>query len=163
MKLQLNANLQLYPQGSNTKQIAIPISVKADGTTYNIPSGYKFFFDNDAELNNSIITGIRYDATNFISNNENYGGINDNFFTLTIKGKNDQLLVDSLPLFNLIDDTVSNNSLNPISRYTRIIRRFYLKPKWDKCYITLNTQTVINTPYYIYLTVFYKPNNTTNL
>jgi hypothetical protein len=153
-----NYNLQLYPTQSNIKIIQIPLRVKADGINFATPGAYKYFFDNDAELNNSIITGLSV-ILRFNSDNQNIDNT-FNFLTITIKGKNDELLVDSLPLTNLYDTTTNNNNNNNY----RSVKRFNLKPKWDKCYISCTTQfATTNFPPFIYLAVFYKPNGTTNL
>jgi hypothetical protein len=158
MKLQPDANLQLYPTKSNIKLITIPLYVKANGINYNIPAGYKYFFENDAELNNSIITGLSVINRYYPNPNTNIGI--QACFTITIKGENDKVLVDELPLANLYDNVIDGN--DQLHNY-RTVKRFYLKPKWDKCYINLRTPLILDAPAFIYLAVFYKPNGTTNL
>ena len=149
-----NYNLQLYPTQSNIK--LIPISLLVNGGTA-IPNAYRFFFDNDAELNNSIITGMSVMARFNLINNIAFDVTP---FTITIKGEKDKLLIDSLPLFNLLD--IKQDGDYTQKNY-RTVKRFNFKPKWDKCYIQTNTIFNPGTELFIYLVVFYKPNGTTNL
>jgi hypothetical protein len=148
-----NYNLQLYPTQSNIK--LIPISLKFNGA-FTIPNTTRFFFDNDIELNNSIITGLsvmsRYNLDN------NFESITA--LTITLKGKNDVVLVESLPLINLRD--IKNIGTYNIKNF-RTVKRFNLKTVWDKCYIQSNITFSTGVEKFIYLVVFYKPMGTTNL
>jgi hypothetical protein len=158
MKLQhnYNYNLQLYPTQSNIKLIQIPLQVKANGVDFDVPPGYRYFFDNDAELNNSIITGMS--VITRLNTGDNYGV--NNYYNITIKGDKDVLLVDNLPLSNLMDKTIGDG--NQRTDY-RTVKRFNMKPRWDKCYISSNTLVSLGGQQYIYLAVFYKHNGTTHL
>jgi hypothetical protein len=161
MKLQPNANLQLYPTESNIKIVQIPLQVKANGIDYNVPIGYNYFFDNDAELNNSIITGLSVMTAQSYNPGDNAVISTTSTYAITLKGKNDLVLVDNLPLHNL-NSTANDITDNPILNY-RSVKRFNLKIKFDKCFISSREAITYDNPLYIYLAVFYKPNGTTHL
>lgn len=169
MKLTDKLNLQLYPQKSNIKIVGIPITILANGIDYQINPGYRYFFDNDAELNNSIITGIvALGNTNPMDQYPNAlanGTLTASSLTLSLRGKNDKILVDQIPLHNLLDQQ-DTTGINPLQLFTRTIKRFFIKTKWDKCFISVNSTFVSGTDSlknYIYLAVYYKPNGTKNL
>jgi hypothetical protein len=161
MKLQPNANLQLYPTESNIKIIQIPLQVKANGVDYIVPVGYNYFFENDAELNNSIITGLSVMTQQSYNPDNNAILSNTSSFSITLKGKNDLVFVDNLPLHNLYS-TANDVTDTPIQNY-RSVKRFNLKLKFDKCFISSRETITYSGALYIYLAVFYKPNATTNL
>jgi len=156
-----NYNLQLYPTESNIKIVQIPLQVMANGVDFTVPVGYNYFFDNDAELNNSIITGLSVMTAQSYNPGDNGIGSNAAVYTITLKGLNDLVLVDNLPLDNL-NSTALNGLGDEILNY-RTVKRFNLKLKFDKCFITSRSTITYNNPTYIYLAVFYKPNGTTHL
>jgi hypothetical protein len=156
-----NYNLQLYPTESNIKIVQIPLQVKANGVDFIVPFGYNYFFDNDAELNNSIITGLSVMTAQSYNPGDNAVLSNTSSYAITLKGKNDLVLVDNLPLHNL-NSTANDVGDNPILNY-RSVKRFNLKLKFDKCFISSRETITYNGPLYIYLAVFYKPTGTTNL
>jgi hypothetical protein len=133
----------------------------ANGVDFTVPVGYNYFFDNDAELNNSIITGLSVMTNQSYNPGDNGIGSNAAVFTITLKGLNDLVLVDNLPLDNL-NSTANNTNDSPILNF-RTVKRFNLKLRFDKCFISSRETITYAAPYYVYLAVFYKPNGTTNL
>ena len=156
-----NYNLQLYPTESNIKIVQIPLQVMANGVDYIVPAGYNYFFDNDAELNNSIITGLSVMTQQSYNPDNNAIISTTSSYSITLKGKNDLVFVDNLPLHNL-NSTAHDVADNQILNY-RTVKRFNLKLKFDKCFISSRETLTYNAPVYIYLAVFYKPNGTTHL
>ena len=158
-----NFNLQLYPRAYRVKTIGVIVSPTDN---YTISKSQKIFFENDAELNNSIILGIRCD-NDFIENGYfNYGnGYNNqsNLFTITLKDNDNNTIVDLLPLSSLNNLNIVGGGNLPQQNFkgVKTIKRFFIKTQFDKGYLTfIDSSQVLSFKGKFYLTIFYLPNNT---
>jgi hypothetical protein len=160
-----NFNLQLYPRAYRVKTIGVIIAPAANT---NVAKSEKIFFDNDAELNNSTILGIRCDnnfqedgwtnAASGTSPTESYR------FTITLKDKENNTIVDSLPLASLVNFNLVGGGNLPQQNFkgVKTIKRFFIQTQFDKGYLTCMNSITIAQKSKFYLTIFYLPNNTSN-
>jgi len=159
-----NFNLQLYPRAYRVKTISVIIAPVANTV---IAKSQKIYFENDAELNNSIILGIRCD-NDFIEdgwlNAANGASPNTSvYYNLTLKDKLNNTIVDSLPLSSLVNFNLIGGGNLPQQNFkgVRTIKRFFIQTQFDKGYLTCTQLSyTIAQKSKFYLTIFYLPNNT---
>jgi hypothetical protein len=154
-----NKNLSYFPKNYQSKTIALLVL----GSKQDMNVGVPIYFDNDIELNDSTILGIRVE-NNFLPdvnlgrNIFTYNSNIDVSLSLTFKDVNNKILIDKYPVSLLIQDLSNVTGVQTNFLGSRNITRFNFKCAFDKGFVlpTINATNTNN--YYLYLTIYYKRN-----
>ena len=161
MLLDKKTNLSYFPKNWQSKTIALLVHGSKQPMVNNSP----IYFDNDLELNDSTIVGLRVE--NNIQPNAELGlNINqysgdDSIFrrlSLTFKATNDNILIDKYPAYNLIQNLNDATGVQTQFLGSRNIQRFNFKCAFDKGYVLSTLDLFTSANYYLYLTIYYKRN-----
>lgn len=154
-----NKNLSYFPKNYQSKTIALLVL----GSKQDMNVGVPIYFDNDIELNDSTILGIRVENNflpdvNFGQNIFSYNSNIDISLSLTFKDANNKILIDKYPVSLLIQDLSNVTGVQTNFLGSRNITRFNFKCAFDKGFVlpTINHTNTNN--YYLYLTIYYKRN-----
>ena len=120
----MQQNLQLYPRNYQSK--LVPVIVNSGTTSITTVFNQKLFFENDVEIDESIILGISLETCVFgtLKNATTYLGYD--YAYLTLKNADDVAIVDRMPISTLYSPT------KPFR-----IQRFFAHTKLDKCYLEI--------------------------
>lgn len=134
-------NLTPYPTIKFAKEVSIKFPDGYNGTSGN------FYFDFDAEISRSKLTGICFVP---FTMNQSVGAITENsakHIFITLVDHNNERIVDNLPLLALYTLNSSGNI---------ILRRFSNRISLEKSFVTVSTE--LEAGENIYFTMYFNPN-----
>ena len=159
-------NLSKAPKITLVKQVKIIIDYP------NTPIQDRYYFDYDAEINNSTITGIKVNESVAlgIGNFTAFTNINNvqrqnisivqfiyGSFLLTLKSKFDNSLVENYPVYALAMRNDFTPIVGGVNDFTGV-RRFNLQADLSKSYVTIADKTIAQATW-ISFDIYYQPKN----